>query len=261
MKTLTGLVLGSAAGLAAMTGTHAADLPVKAKPVEYVKICTLVRARLLLHSRHRHVHSHRRTGPRRGVVSQPRQRRSVVVRRRRSRHADARSRRFLHARALVPERRHAHAHLVRYVAHFLGGASRTRDRSRSWRCDVRHQPRYRLRAMGRLHHRPHRCLVLRQPLGVWLQVGGYRILWLVGFIAADVSLPPIRTRSATASPPRCRWRTTSIRSAATTTAPMLCRFSASAHRRSTRAAATPGPRSSVSCGSIRPGAASTSRAT
>ena len=41
MKTLTGLVLGSAAGLAAMTGTHAADLPVKAKPVEYVKICTL----------------------------------------------------------------------------------------------------------------------------------------------------------------------------------------------------------------------------
>ena len=35
--------------------------------------------------------------------------------------------------------------------------------------------------MGRLHHRPRRCLVLRQPMGVWLQVGGYRILWLVGF--------------------------------------------------------------------------------
>ena len=35
------LLLGSAAGLAAMTGAQAADLPVKAKPVEYVKICSL----------------------------------------------------------------------------------------------------------------------------------------------------------------------------------------------------------------------------
>jgi len=41
MKMVKSLLLGSAAGLAAVSGTQAADLPVKAKPVEYVKICTL----------------------------------------------------------------------------------------------------------------------------------------------------------------------------------------------------------------------------
>ena len=41
MNMLKGLLLGSAVMLAALTGTQAADLPVKAKPVEYVKICTL----------------------------------------------------------------------------------------------------------------------------------------------------------------------------------------------------------------------------
>ncbi len=35
------LLLGSAAGIAAVTGAQAADLPVKAKPVEYVKVCSL----------------------------------------------------------------------------------------------------------------------------------------------------------------------------------------------------------------------------
>jgi len=40
MKT-KGLLLGSAAALVAVSGTQAADLPVKAKPVEYVKICSL----------------------------------------------------------------------------------------------------------------------------------------------------------------------------------------------------------------------------
>src|SRR3954454_1604615 len=35
------LILGSAAGLFAMSGAQAADLPVKAKAVEYVKICSL----------------------------------------------------------------------------------------------------------------------------------------------------------------------------------------------------------------------------
>ncbi len=38
---LKSVLLGSAAGLAAVSGTQAADLPVKAKPVEYVKICSL----------------------------------------------------------------------------------------------------------------------------------------------------------------------------------------------------------------------------
>src|SRR5215831_12571841 len=41
MKIMKRLLLGSAAGLVAVSGTQAADLPVKAKPVEYVKICSL----------------------------------------------------------------------------------------------------------------------------------------------------------------------------------------------------------------------------
>src|SRR5438874_10803205 len=41
MKMVKSLLLGSAAGLVAISGTQAADLPVKAKPVEYVKICSL----------------------------------------------------------------------------------------------------------------------------------------------------------------------------------------------------------------------------
>src|SRR5262245_32349137 len=41
MKTVKSLLLGSAAGVVAVAGAQAADLPVKAKPVEYVKICTL----------------------------------------------------------------------------------------------------------------------------------------------------------------------------------------------------------------------------
>ena len=34
-------LLGSAAGLVAVAGAQAADLPVKAAPVQYVKICSL----------------------------------------------------------------------------------------------------------------------------------------------------------------------------------------------------------------------------
>ena len=41
MKMIKSLVLGSAAGLLAMSGAQAADLPVKAKAVEYVRICSL----------------------------------------------------------------------------------------------------------------------------------------------------------------------------------------------------------------------------
>src|SRR6267142_1567596 len=41
MKMVKSLILGSAAGLIAMSGAQAADLPVKAKPVEYVKVCSL----------------------------------------------------------------------------------------------------------------------------------------------------------------------------------------------------------------------------
>jgi hypothetical protein len=41
MKLVKSLMLGSAAGLIAMSGAQAADLPVKAKAVEYVKVCSL----------------------------------------------------------------------------------------------------------------------------------------------------------------------------------------------------------------------------
>src|SRR4051812_28815496 len=41
MKMVKSLLLGSAAGLLALSGAQAADLPVKAKAVEYVRICSL----------------------------------------------------------------------------------------------------------------------------------------------------------------------------------------------------------------------------
>jgi hypothetical protein len=41
MTKIKSLILGSAAGLIAIGGAQAADLPVKAKAVEYVKICSL----------------------------------------------------------------------------------------------------------------------------------------------------------------------------------------------------------------------------
>src|SRR5215475_9185340 len=41
MKMVKSLLLGSAAGFVAVAGAQAADLPIKAKPVEYVKVCSL----------------------------------------------------------------------------------------------------------------------------------------------------------------------------------------------------------------------------
>jgi Porin subfamily len=41
MKMVKSLILGSAAGLIAVSGAQAADLPVKAKAVEYVRVCSL----------------------------------------------------------------------------------------------------------------------------------------------------------------------------------------------------------------------------
>src|SRR4030095_9819003 len=41
MKMVKSLLLGCAAGLVAGAGAQAADLPVKAKPVEYVKVCSI----------------------------------------------------------------------------------------------------------------------------------------------------------------------------------------------------------------------------
>ena len=41
MRMVKRLLLGAAAGFVAVAGAQAADLPVKAKPVLYMKICTL----------------------------------------------------------------------------------------------------------------------------------------------------------------------------------------------------------------------------
>src|SRR3977135_3254960 len=41
MKMVKTLLLGTAAGLVAVAGAQAADMPVKAAPVQYVKICNL----------------------------------------------------------------------------------------------------------------------------------------------------------------------------------------------------------------------------
>src|SRR5256885_10159638 len=41
MRMVKTLLVGSAAGVVGVAGAQAADLPVKAKPVEYVKICSL----------------------------------------------------------------------------------------------------------------------------------------------------------------------------------------------------------------------------
>jgi hypothetical protein len=41
MRTVKGVLLASAASIVAVGGAQAADLPVKAKPVEYVKVCSL----------------------------------------------------------------------------------------------------------------------------------------------------------------------------------------------------------------------------
>ncbi len=41
MSNIKSLILGSAAVIAASAGAQAADLPVKAKAVQYVKICSL----------------------------------------------------------------------------------------------------------------------------------------------------------------------------------------------------------------------------
>jgi Porin subfamily len=41
MRKIKSLPLGIAAAVAAVAGAQAADMPVKAKPVQYVKICNL----------------------------------------------------------------------------------------------------------------------------------------------------------------------------------------------------------------------------
>ena len=89
MKMVKSLLLGTAAGLLAVAGAQAADMPVKAKPVEYVKICTPVRRGLLLHPGHRHLHQDRRLRP----CADRTARRCAAASRRRQRPADGSARR------------------------------------------------------------------------------------------------------------------------------------------------------------------------
>ena len=64
MTLVKSLFLSSAATLVAVAGAQAADLPVKAKPVPYMKICSLYGVGFY-YIRHRHVLEDRRLGPRR----------------------------------------------------------------------------------------------------------------------------------------------------------------------------------------------------
>ena len=68
MITARTLILGSAAALVAMSGAQAADLPLKAKAVEYVKVLLPIRRWLLLHPGHRHLRQARRLPARRHHV-------------------------------------------------------------------------------------------------------------------------------------------------------------------------------------------------
>ncbi len=73
MKMVKSLLLGSAAGLVAVTAGQAADLPVKAKPVEYVKVCSLYGAGFYYMPGTDTVHQDRWLGARRDHVQQQRQ--------------------------------------------------------------------------------------------------------------------------------------------------------------------------------------------
>ncbi len=134
MKMVKSLLLGSAAGLAALTGAQAADLPVKAKPVEYVKICSLYGAgfyyipgtdtciRIGGHIRAEVSFNSRGTGiPDAGTYGDG------------NATQDPRSGLLLHPFPRVHQRRHAHADGVRHVAHLLGGSRRDQHGPSAWR--------------------------------------------------------------------------------------------------------------------------------
>ena len=73
MKMVKSLFLGTAAGLVAVSAGQAADLPVKAKPVEYVKVCNLYGAGFYYMPGTDTVHQDRRLRARRDHVQQQRQ--------------------------------------------------------------------------------------------------------------------------------------------------------------------------------------------
>ena len=60
MRKMKGLLLGGAAALATAASAQAADLPVKAAPVEYVKVCSLYGAGFFYIPGHRYLPEDRR---------------------------------------------------------------------------------------------------------------------------------------------------------------------------------------------------------
>ncbi len=222
MKTVKSLLLGSAAGLAALTGAQAADLPVKAKPVEYVKICSLygagfyyipgtdtcirigghIRAEVSFNSRGTGIQQWNVDGT--GNATRTRDRDVFFTRSRVFTNVDTRTQT-----------------VVRHAAHVLGGARRAQHADRSGGIGGRHRHRRGHHPVGWLHDRPRRHVVLRQSVAIRLQVESERRVSAGLTRQAVVSLRPTRTSSATASPARCRWKTTRSASAASITAPTL----------------------------------------
>ena len=216
MKMVKSLLLGSAAGLAALTGAQAADLPVKAKPVEYVKICSLYGAgfyyipgtdtciRIGGHIR-AEVNFNAR-----GTMLQTHGSLAATATRTRTRDRDiffTRSRVFTN----VDTRTQTSFGTLRtfsVVRAELNTPTGLAASAGIVAIDCWHHP------VGWLHDRPRWHVVLRQPLALRLQVGRRTAGSAIRIRQAVASLRPTRTSSATASPARCRWKTTRSASAA-----------------------------------------------
>ena len=222
MNMVKSLLLGSAAGFAALTGAQAADLPVKARPVEYVKICSLygagfyyipgtdtcirigghIRAEVSFNSRGTGLQHWKLTvpatirGPAIGIFSSP-------------------------VPACSPERRHPHADGFRHAAHLLGG-TRSRSTGRpAWQPAAARRQSMRASSSGVASRSAAPARRTSTAPGS-TPTSGVRTARSAGPIrpaAASLRLTP--TSSATASLARCRWKTTRSASAASTTAPTL----------------------------------------
>ncbi len=222
MKMVKSLLLGSAAGLAALTGAQAADLPVKAKPVEYVKICSLygagfyyipgtdtcirigghIRAEVSFNSRGTGIQQWNVDGS--GNATLTRDRDFFFTRSRVFTNVDTRTQTAFGTLRTFS--------VVRAEVNGPTGLGSQPGRHRHRRG---HHP------VGWLHDRPRRHVVLRQSVAVRLQVESERRVTAGLTRRAVASLRPTPTSSATASPARCRWKTTRSASAASTTAPTL----------------------------------------
>ena len=136
MKMGKSLLLGTAAGLVTIAGAQAADLPVKAKPVDSQNLQP-VRRRVLLHPGHRHVHQDWRLGPCRIWLGQQRQLHLGLGERQRQQPHDQQQRLprpwLHHGRCPQPDR-------IRHGARLHRGRSQ-RERARRRRCGANNSAR------------------------------------------------------------------------------------------------------------------------